>query len=131
MSIPLPTALLRALQKLYGENWDRHEMFADITQRMESTFDRTADEEKTIRAAIDCFIELWIGQQEWDRLEDHLEDDDYDYDYEVDEIESIGKLMEAWRAELSADIVAQPTGTELTPDQRAVLGGDESSTRRQ
>jgi hypothetical protein len=129
MSIPIPTALLRAMQKLYGENWDRHEMSADITQRMEATFDRTADGEKTIRAAIDCFIELWIGQQEWDRLEDHLEDDDYDY--EVDEIESIGKLMEAWRAELSADIMAQPTGTELTPDELAVLGGDHSSTRLQ
>jgi hypothetical protein len=129
MSIPIPTALLRAMQKVYGDNWDRHEVFADIMQCMEATFDRTADGEKTIRAAIDCFIELWIGQQEWDRLEDHLEDDDYDY--EVDEIESIGKLMEAWRAELSADIMAQPTGTELTPDELAVLGGDHSSTRLQ
>jgi hypothetical protein len=129
MSIPIPTALLRAMQKVYGDNWDRHEVFADIMQCMEATFDRTADDEKTIRAAIDCFIELWIGQQEWDRLEDHLEDDDYDY--EVDEIESIGKLRAVWRAELSADIMAQPTGTELTPDELAVLGGDQSSTRLQ
>jgi hypothetical protein len=129
MSIPIPTALLRAMQKVYGDNWDRHEVFADIMQCMEATFDRTADAEKTIRAAIDCFIELWMGQVEWEHLEEHLEDEDYDD--EAAEIEARGTLRAAWRAELSADILAQPSGTELTPDQRAVLGGDQSSTHLQ
>jgi hypothetical protein len=129
MSIPLPTALLRAMQKLYGENWDRHEMFADITQRMEATFDRTGDVEKMTADALRYFIEMWMGQQEWDHLEDHLEDDDYDD--EAAEIESIGKLMEAWRAELSAGILAQPSGSKVSQAERAVLGGDKSSTRLQ
>jgi hypothetical protein len=125
MSIPLPTALLRAMQKVYGENWDRDEMFAEIMERMESTLDRTGDDEKMVADAFSGFIEEWMHQQEMN----HLEDDDFDY--EATEIECIGKLKAAWRAELSADILAQPSCTELSPDERAVLGGDKSSTRLQ
>jgi hypothetical protein len=63
-----------------------------IMQCMEATFDRTADDEKTIRAAIDCFIELWMGQVEWEHLEEHLEDEDYDD--EAAEIEARSKLRD-------------------------------------
>jgi hypothetical protein len=76
----------------------RHEMSADITQRMESTFDRTGAEKEITADALRYFIEMWMGQQEWD----HLEDDDFDC--EEAEKKSFDALKAAW---LSADIFSR------------------------
>jgi hypothetical protein len=63
-----------------------------------STFDRTGDEKEMTADVLRIFIEMWMGQQEWD----HLEDDDFDC--EKAEKKSFDALKAAW---LSADIFSR------------------------